>query len=102
MSDPLQQEFNDSIKTLSFKALVETQDRFLGYIQTRSDIDHPGFSLSKKNLDQLTIVMIEIQNRQKATIIKLKRGECWCEMAIDNPMITSHSVGCVMAKEVTI
>jgi len=27
-------------------------------------------------------------------LLHLKRGDCWCEMAIDNPMIKSHSDVC--------
>ncbi len=30
----------------------------------------------------------------------LKRGDCWCEMAIDNPMVREHSAGCLKAKQV--
>ena len=29
----------------------------------------------------------------------LRRGDCWCEMAIDNPMIRDHSPQCKAAKQ---
>ena len=29
----------------------------------------------------------------------LKRGSCWCEMAIGNPMVSSHSEKCKAARE---
>lgn len=28
----------------------------------------------------------------------LKRGSCWCEMAIGNPMVKNHSEGCKLAQ----
>lgn len=29
-----------------------------------------------------------------ALLLSLKRGSCWCEMGIGNPMVTSHSQAC--------
>lgn len=29
---------------------------------------------------------------------KLKRGDCWCEMGIGNPMVREHSPSCVAAR----
>ena len=29
----------------------------------------------------------------------LKRGDCWCEMGIGNPMYTEHSKGCQMVQQ---
>ncbi len=30
----------------------------------------------------------------------VKRGSCWCEMAIGNPMVSSHDSDCKFAKRV--
>ena len=30
----------------------------------------------------------------------LKRGDCWCEMAIGNPMVKDHSAACKLASAV--
>lgn len=35
----------------------------------------------------------------RGIILALKRGDCWCEKAVDNPMATSHSEACVLARE---
>ena len=33
------------------------------------------------------------------TVLKaLKRGDCWCEMGIGNPMMSRHSPGCLSAQ----
>jgi hypothetical protein len=32
-------------------------------------------------------------------IIKLKRGRCWCERSIGNPMVTEHTEACIEATE---
>lgn len=29
---------------------------------------------------------------------KLRRGDCWCEMSINNPMVQTHSEACEMAR----
>jgi hypothetical protein len=34
-----------------------------------------------------------------AILTFLKRGDCWCEVAINNPMVTEHSRGCIEAKK---
>ena len=31
-------------------------------------------------------------------LMDLKRGDCWCEMAIGNPMMRGHSPHCENAK----
>ncbi len=31
-------------------------------------------------------------------LTKLKRGDCWCERGIGNPMFKDHSEGCRMAQ----
>lgn len=37
----------------------------------------------------------------RAALGSLKiRGECWCEMAIDNPMMRGHSASCDAARKV--
>ena len=36
----------------------------------------------------------------KKVIHLLKRGDCWCEMAVGNPMATEHDKGCLAAKEI--
>jgi hypothetical protein len=37
------------------------------------------------------VIAVEALNR-------LKRGECWCEMAIGNPTVREHSKGCDLAR----
>ena len=35
-----------------------------------------------------------------STIRGLTRGDCWCEMAIGNPMFSTHSTRCVEAQKI--
>jgi len=40
----------------------------------------------------------EEQQRAAVIIRGLKRGECWCEVAIGNPMVQTHGVSCLAAR----
>ena len=40
-----------------------------------------------------------MQSKIKEILKELKRGSCWCEMAIGNPMVNGHSKGCFLAQE---
>lgn len=43
--------------------------------------------------------LIVIRNL-KEIIQSLKRGSCWCEVAVGNPMVRGHSKGCIKASGV--
>ena len=41
-----------------------------------------------------------VENQElKQALRLLKRGSCWCEMAICNPMVKEHSEGCKLAQQ---
>lgn len=37
-------------------------------------------------------------NKLRAVLRRLKRGDCWCEMAVGNPMVSSHDEACLEAQ----
>ena len=47
---------------------------------------------SAKNLADYTTALVE-------ALKLLKRGTCWCEMAIGHPLVNQHSLGCQAARE---
>ena len=38
----------------------------------------------------------------KSVLNGLKRGDCWCEMAVGNPMVSSHDKDCLRAQALTL
>ena len=38
-------------------------------------------------------------NMVERALTLLSKGDCWCEMAVDNPMVKEHSEGCGLARE---
>lgn len=49
-------------------------------------------TINKRVSDDLRVAL--------ATIRALKRGSCWCELRIGNPMVRSHSAACDMARKI--
>lgn len=39
------------------------------------------------------------RDRARAALRGLQHGDCWCQMAIGNPMVKRHSSACVAAAE---
>lgn len=37
-------------------------------------------------------------DRLAAALLAVKRGDCWCDMGIGNPMVRDHSPGCLQAQ----
>lgn len=65
--------------------------------------------LQQKVIDiQKELMMYQIEEIGEKIVIRnlkqiiqdLKRGDCWCEMAVSNPMVGSHSKACLDAQEV--
>jgi len=50
--------------------------------------------------DDEKVRLITCVTRLKGVVSGLKRGDCWCEMAVGNPMVTSHSASCLAAARV--
>lgn len=38
------------------------------------------------------------QKQMLDILVGLKRGDCWCEMGIGNPMVREHDVACLQAQ----
>lgn len=63
----------------------------------RTQLQEHGYyeCVPKKDMRQL-----EVQNMNMWDIIlQLKRGSCWCEMGIGNPMVRDHSPACKQVQE---
>ena len=66
-----------------------------------------GFALEVQQLkdyaDSVDAVADNYRGRilvTQAVLMGLKRGDCWCQMAIGNPMIREHSQWCKLAKAI--
>jgi hypothetical protein len=42
----------------------------------------------------------ESQREILRVLAALKRGDCWCEMAVGNPMVSYHNEGCSVAASI--
>lgn len=50
--------------------------------------------------DHLALVeALDLIRKLRAVIGLLKRGSCWCELGIGNPMVRGHSDACRRARE---
>jgi hypothetical protein len=55
-------------------------------------------------IDVYKRILGEVQaerDRCREALVALKGGDCWCEMAVGNPMVRRHSTGCQMATDLT-
>jgi hypothetical protein len=57
-----------------------------------------GEELVAENIGHSGTVVKALLDQHREVINKLKRGSCWCEMAIGNPMVKNHSQGCQQAQ----
>lgn len=57
--------------------------------------------MSKPNIKEIEIDVKEIISDLKMLLHYLKRGSCWCEVGIDNPMYKGeHTNGCLQAQKI--
>jgi hypothetical protein len=66
------------------------------------DSEIVGLSVDSNELEIIQEALTgakDIMERSFKALTLLKRGDCWCEMAIGNPMIHDHSEGCKIAQE---
>jgi hypothetical protein len=59
------------------------------------------FGVAENEIAGLLQLTIECRDckKLKEIIRGLKRGDCWCEMGIGNPMVSSHSPQCIAAQK---
>ena len=75
---------------------IEHEDRKPFFIPTSEMVEH--LMESDAGIDRTCAKRLA---ELEQAVLGLKLGDCWCDMATGNPMMTRHSQACVKAQELT-